>query len=71
MTDEASELAKELFTKYREQSALLSLDYKDETDLMVEKLMRHEAMDDLESNGLSLTSSQKVGPGDTLITEAV
>ena len=70
MTSEASELAKQVFMNYREQSALFQIDYKDEEDLLLEKLGFDD--DDLESNSISLSSnSQKIGPRDTLIKEAV
>ena len=46
-------MAKEIFMNYREQSALFQIDYKDEEDLLLEKLEFDD--DDLESN--SITSS--------------
>ena len=38
MTTEASELASQVYDSYREQSTLLQIEYKDEEDLMLEKL---------------------------------
>ena len=53
---------------YREQSALFQIDYKDEEDLLLEKLEFYD--DDLESNSIT-SSGQKIGPRDTLIKENV
>ena len=67
MTSQASDLAKQVFIGYREQSALLQIEYKDEEDLILENLEQS----DLESNQISLASSQKIGSRDTLIKDSV
>lgn len=56
MTPDASELARQVFGNYKEQSALLQIEFKDEEDLLLERLECF-ANDDLESNTMSLASS--------------
>ena len=46
----------------------MQIEYKDEVDLMLEKL---EKDDDLESNTISLVSDKKIRPRDTLVKESV
>jgi len=68
MTAQSKEIATLIFTGYKEQTALLSVDYKDEEDLLLDKL---ENDNERRSESNSFNSTKKIGARDILTKESV
>lgn len=70
MTATASALATHVFSRYREESALLQVGFQDEIDIMLDKLERDiEKQSDSNSED-SQRGGKLVGPKDTLVKDA-
>ncbi len=60
MTTQANELAKQVFTVYKERSSLLRVEYQEEEDQLLEKIGNDLNSDDAKK-------AQKVGASDILV----
>jgi hypothetical protein len=67
MTAQSKEIATLIFTGYKEQTALLSVDYQDEEDLLLDRLELNERHDDSDS----FNSTKKIGARDILTKQSV